>query len=63
MSSRDYQSSNNRENQLFIGRLPRNVSEKTVEDKFGQYGKMVRCDVKQGQSTLPLYCNRVLPAV
>ena len=41
MSGRD-------ENQLFIGRLPRGSRASELEDVFYKYGKMTRCDVKQG---------------
>jgi RNA recognition motif-containing protein len=41
MSGRD-------ENQLFIGRLPRGSRTSELEDVFYKYGKMTRCDVKQG---------------
>ena len=42
MSGRD-------ENQLFIGRLPRGSRASELEDVFYKYGKMTRCDVKQGE--------------
>ena len=42
MSGRD-------ENQLFIGRLPRGSRTSELEDVFYKYGKMTRCDVKQGE--------------
>lgn len=35
-------------NQLFIGRLPLGCRSGDVEDIFFRYGKMTRCDVKQG---------------
>ena len=34
--------------QLFIGRLPLGCRSRDVEDIFFRYGKMTRCDVKQG---------------
>ena len=36
------------ENQLFVGRLPRGSRSSELEDVFYKYGKMTRCDVKQG---------------
>ena len=39
------------ENQLFVGRLPRGTRSSELEDVFYKYGKMTRCDVKQGGST------------
>lgn len=35
--------------QLFVGRLPRGTRARDLEDIFYKYGKMTRCDVKQGQ--------------
>ena len=43
--------------QLFIGRLPLGCRSKDLEDIFYRYGKMNRCDVKQGNS---LYVSRAL---
>ncbi|KAL5475402.1 hypothetical protein EMCRGX_G025211 [Ephydatia muelleri] len=34
--------------QLFVGRLPRNTRSRDMEDIFYRYGKMTRCDIKQG---------------
>lgn len=34
--------------QLFIGRLPTGTRSRDLEDIFYKYGKMTRCDVKQG---------------
>ncbi len=46
MSDRDnsYSSggSRSRENQLFVGRLPKNVEDDVVRDKFAHYGTLVR---------------------
>ena len=39
------------ENQLFVGRLPRGTRSSELEDVFYKYGKMTRCDVKQGLFT------------
>lgn len=44
----DSDSSNSRVDQLFIGRLPINTSQRDLEDRFRQYGKITRCDVKTG---------------
>ncbi|XP_071831933.1 uncharacterized protein [Apostichopus japonicus] len=33
---------------LFVGRLSKNVKERHVQDIFGAYGRLVRCDVKYG---------------
>lgn len=44
------------DNQLFIGRLPRGSRSRELEDVFYKYGKMTRCDVKQGET----YYNRAL---
>lgn len=38
------------DNQLFIGRLPRGSRSRELEDVFYKYGKMTRCDVKQGET-------------
>ena len=35
--------------QLFIGRLPRTTRSRDLEDIFYRYGRMTRCDVKQGE--------------
>ena len=35
--------------QLFVGRLPRGTRARDLEDIFYKYGKMTRCDVKQGE--------------
>ena len=35
--------------QLFIGRLPRSFRSRELEDIFYKYGRMTRCDVKQGE--------------
>ncbi len=43
-----YGGSRSRENQLFVGRLPKHVDEKVVRAKFAQYGTLVRCEVKEG---------------
>jgi len=34
--------------QLFVGRLPRGTRGRDLEDVFYKYGKLTRCDVKQG---------------
>lgn len=39
-------------NQLFIGRLPLGCRSRDIEDIFYRYGKMSRCDVKQGGRAL-----------
>ena len=31
---------------LFVGRLSRDVKTKDLEELFGKYGKLVRCDIK-----------------
>ena len=36
--------------QLFVGRLPRNTRSRDMEDIFYRYGKMTRCDIKQGDT-------------
>ena len=36
-------------NQLFVGRLPLGCRTRDIEDIFYRYGKMTRCDVKQGK--------------
>ena len=46
--------------QLFIGRLPLGCRSKDLEDIFYRYGKMNRCDVKQGNSLLCVTCSYVL---
>lgn len=38
------------DNQLFVGRLPRGSRSRELEDVFYKYGKMTRCDVKQGEA-------------
>ena len=35
--------------QLFIGRLPQSCKTRELEDIFYKYGRMTRCDVKQGE--------------
>ena len=40
------------DNQLFIGRLPRGSRSRELEDVFYKYGKMTRCDVKQGEAAI-----------
>lgn len=37
------------QNQLFVGRLPRECKERDLEDIFYRYGKLMRCDVKTGK--------------
>ena len=37
--------------QLFVGRLPRNTRSRDMEDIFYRYGKMTRCDIKQGSAS------------
>ncbi len=39
-------------NQLFVGRLPRGTRARDLEDIFYKYGKLSRCDVKQGENLL-----------
>lgn len=41
--------------QLFIGRLPRSFRSRELEDIFYKYGRMTRCDVKQGEFYLTMY--------
>lgn len=36
--------------QLFVGRLPRGTRGRDLEDVFYKYGKLTRCDVKQGDT-------------
>ena len=35
---------------LFVGRLNKRVKVTDVEEIFGQYGRMCRCDVKYGKN-------------
>lgn len=35
---------------LFVGRIPQNTRQQDVEDLFAQFGKILRCDVKQGKA-------------
>lgn len=35
---------------LFIGRVPPEASSQDLEDIFKKYGRISRCDVKNGQS-------------
>ncbi|KAJ2083609.1 hypothetical protein H4R24_000667 [Coemansia sp. RSA 988] len=35
-------------NQLFVGRLPRNMEQSKLEDVFKEFGELSRCDIKQG---------------
>ncbi|PIA18919.1 hypothetical protein COEREDRAFT_38426 [Coemansia reversa NRRL 1564] len=35
-------------NQLFVGRLPRNMESSKLEDIFREFGELSRCDIKQG---------------
>ncbi len=41
--------------QLFIGRLPRTCRNRDLEDIFYKYGRMTRCDVKQGEKGIVGY--------
>ncbi|KAI9597352.1 hypothetical protein BDF19DRAFT_296282 [Syncephalis fuscata] len=34
--------------QLFVGRLPKDLSSSELKDVFHKYGQLVRCDVKHG---------------
>lgn len=35
--------------QLFVGRLDKGTRTKELEDIFGRYGKLMRCDIKFGR--------------
>ena len=36
------------DNQIFVGRLPNYICSRDLEDIFFSYGKLTRCEVKQG---------------
>ena len=36
------------DNQIFVGRLPKHICSRDLEDIFFPYGKLTRCEVKQG---------------
>ncbi|XP_065887689.1 probable splicing factor, arginine/serine-rich 6 [Dysidea avara] len=36
------------DNQIFVGRLPKHTRNRDLEDIFFPYGKLTRCEVKQG---------------
>ena len=38
------------DNQIFVGRLPKHTRNRDLEDIFYPYGKLTRCEVKQGNS-------------
>ena len=35
---------------LFVGRVSKNARAKDLEDVFGTYGRMLRCDIKYGNT-------------
>lgn len=37
---------------LFIGRIAREATPKDLENLFGKYGKMTRCDLKKGKKKI-----------
>jgi len=38
------------DNQIFVGRLPKHTRNRDLEDIFFPYGKLTRCEVKQGEN-------------
>ena len=38
------------DNQIFVGRLPKHTRNRDLEDIFYPYGKLTRCEVKQGNN-------------
>lgn len=34
---------------LFVGRLPSDCRARELEDFFGKYGRLTRCDIKRGK--------------
>ena len=50
-------------NQLFVGRLPLGCRTRDIEDIFYRYGKMTRCDVKQGKRWFETEIAPSLPAL
>ena len=39
-------------NELFLGGLNKDIRRQDLEDVFGKYGKIVRCDIKYVNSKL-----------
>ena len=43
------------DNQIFVGRLPKHTRNRDLEDIFYPYGKLTRCEVKQGEGIVDLF--------